>query len=58
VSLYNDITYNKDGTTVTVKKGVSHTCPDLPPLLSVEATGVCMTIGNTQMFLAAVYKSS
>jgi hypothetical protein len=28
---------------------------DLPPLLSVEATWVCIPIGNTEMFLVAVY---
>jgi hypothetical protein len=34
-----------------------HTCADLPPLLSVETTGVCIPTGNTGMFLAAVYTS-
>jgi hypothetical protein len=32
----------------------SHTCINLPPLLSVEAAGVCIPIGNTEMFHAAV----
>jgi hypothetical protein len=41
---------------VAVKKGFSHICIDLPPLLSVEATGVCILILNTELFLAAVYK--
>jgi exonuclease III len=44
-------------TAVAVKKGIPHTCVNLPPLLSVEATGVCMPIGNNEIFLAAVYKS-
>jgi hypothetical protein len=39
---------------VTVKKGILHTGANLPPLLSVEATGVCVPIGNTEMLLAAV----
>jgi hypothetical protein len=30
---------------------------DLPPLVSVEATGVCIPIGNQEILLAAVYKS-
>jgi hypothetical protein len=30
---------------------------DLPPLVSVEATGVCIPVGNSEVLLAAVYKS-
>jgi hypothetical protein len=29
----------------------------LPPFLSVEATGVCIPIGNTEILCTAVYKS-
>jgi hypothetical protein len=29
----------------------------LPPLVSIEATGVCVPIGNNEVLLAAVYKS-
>jgi hypothetical protein len=29
----------------------------MPPLLSVEETGVCMPIGNVEMLPAALYKS-
>jgi hypothetical protein len=47
----------KGGTAIAVKKGIPHTCVDLPPLLSVEATRVCVSIENTEMFLAAVHKS-
>jgi hypothetical protein len=47
---------HKCGTALALKKGIPHTCVDLPPLLSVEATGVCIPIGNTEIFLAAVYK--
>jgi hypothetical protein len=48
---------HKGGTAIALKKGIPHTCLDLPPLLSVKATGVCIPIGNTQMFHAAVHKS-
>jgi hypothetical protein len=30
---------------------------DLPPLISVEATGVCIPISNREILLVAVYKS-
>jgi exonuclease III len=50
--------YCEDGhkgvTSVAVKKGIPHTHVDLPPLLSVEAAGVCIPIGNTEMFLVVV----
>jgi hypothetical protein len=48
---------HKVGTATAVKKGIPHTCVNLPPLVSVEATGVCILIENTEMFCAAVYKS-
>jgi hypothetical protein len=48
---------HKGGTVVAVKKGIPHTCVNLPPLLPVEATGVYIPIGNPEMFLAALYKS-
>jgi hypothetical protein len=48
---------HKCGTAVAVKQGFPHACVNLPPLLSVEATGVCISIRNTEFFLAAVYKS-
>jgi hypothetical protein len=38
-------------------KALSHNHVDLPPLISVEATGVCIPIGNREILLAAVYKS-
>jgi hypothetical protein len=54
---------------IAVMKGITRTCINLPPLLSVtcinfppllsvEATRVCTKIGNTEMFLEAVYKSA
>jgi hypothetical protein len=36
----------KHGTAVAVRKGIPHKHVDLPPLISVEATGVCIPIGN------------
>jgi hypothetical protein len=42
------------GNSVAVMKDIPHTCVDLLLLLSVEATGFCISIGNTEMFLAAV----
>jgi hypothetical protein len=36
----------KGGTTVAVKKGIPHMRVDLPLLVSVEATGVYIPIGN------------
>jgi hypothetical protein len=50
---------NKGGTTIAVKKGIPHSSyVDLPPLLSLEATGVSIPIGHTEMLLASLYKSS
>jgi hypothetical protein len=48
---------NKGGTAVAVKRGIPHTYVDLPPLLSLEVTGVCIPIGHTEMLLASIYKS-
>jgi hypothetical protein len=45
----------KGGTVVSVTKGIPHNHVDLPPLVSIEATGVCIPIGNTEL-LEAVYK--
>jgi exonuclease III len=47
----------KGGTAVAVKKGVPRSYVDLPPLISIEATGVCIPIGNKEIVLAAVYRS-
>jgi endonuclease/exonuclease/phosphatase (EEP) superfamily protein YafD len=48
---------NRGGTAVAVKKKIPHTCVDLPPLLSLEATGVSIPTGHTEMLLTSVYKS-
>jgi hypothetical protein len=47
----------KGGTAVAVRKGIPHYHVNLPPLVSVEATGVCMPLGNIEVLLAAVFKS-
>jgi hypothetical protein len=47
----------KGGTATAVRKGITHNHVDLPPLISVEVTGVCIPIGNSEVMLAAVYKS-
>jgi hypothetical protein len=62
--LFQIITYRTDRfprrkgeTTVTVRKGIPHKHVDLPPLVSIEATGVCIPIDSSEVLLAAVYKS-
>jgi hypothetical protein len=47
----------KGGTDVPVREGIPHNHVDLPPLVSVEATGVCIPTGNSKVLLAAVCKS-
>jgi exonuclease III len=47
----------KGGTAVAVKKGIPHSPVHLPPLISVEASAVCIPIGNQEILLAAEYKS-
>jgi exonuclease III len=47
----------KGGIAVAVRKGFPHNQVDLQPLVSVEATGVCIPIGYSELLLAAVYKS-
>jgi hypothetical protein len=47
----------KGETSVAVRRGVPHSYVDLPPLASVEATGVCIPTGNSEILLASVYKS-
>jgi hypothetical protein len=47
----------KRGTAVAVRRGVPHNYVDLPPLVAVEATGVCIPIGNSEVLLTSLYKS-
>jgi exonuclease III len=46
----------KGGTAVAVRKGIPHNHVDLPPLVSIEARGVFLPIGNNEVLLAAVSK--
>jgi hypothetical protein len=48
----------KVGTAVEVRKCIPHNNVDLPPLVSIEATGVCIPIGNSEVLLAAIYVTS
>jgi hypothetical protein len=45
----------KGGTAVAVRKGIPHNHVDLPPLISIKATGVLIPIENCKVLLAAVY---
>jgi hypothetical protein len=36
----------KDGTAIAIRKGIPRNHVDLPPLLSIEATGVCILMVN------------
>jgi hypothetical protein len=47
----------KGGTAVEVRRGVPHNYVHLPLPVSVEATGVCIPLGNSEILLASVYKS-
>jgi hypothetical protein len=47
----------KRGTAVAVRRVVPHSYVDLPPIVSVEATGVCIPIGNSEILQASAYKS-
>jgi hypothetical protein len=47
----------KGGTAVAFRKGIPQNDVDMPQLVSVEAAGVSITIGNSEVLLAAVYKS-
>jgi hypothetical protein len=47
----------RKGGTVAVRKGIPHNYVGLPPLVSVEVTGVCMPIGKREILFPAVYKS-
>jgi hypothetical protein len=47
----------KCGIAVALRKGIPHKPVDLPPLVSVETTRICIPIGNSEVLLAAVQKS-
>jgi hypothetical protein len=44
-------------TAIAVRKGIPNNRVDLPSLVSVEATGVCIPIGNSEVLVTAVDKS-
>jgi hypothetical protein len=47
----------KGGTAFAVRKGISHSHVYLHSLVPIEAAGVCITIGDSEVLLAAVCKS-
>jgi hypothetical protein len=47
----------KGGTALAVRKGIPHNQLFLPHLVSVEATGVCIPLGKSDVLFAAVYIS-
>jgi hypothetical protein len=47
----------KGGTAVAVRKVIPYNHVDVPPLVSIEATGICIPTGNSETILAAGYKS-
>jgi hypothetical protein len=46
----------KGGTAVAVKEGIPQNLEDLPLLVSVEATGVFIPIGNSEVLLVALHE--
>jgi hypothetical protein len=47
----------KGGIATAVRKDIPHNHVHLSPLVSIEATEVCIPIGNSEMLLAVVCKS-
>lgn len=47
----------KGETSFAVRKVIPRNYVYLPPLVSVEATGVCLPAGNSRILFEAVYKS-
>jgi hypothetical protein len=47
----------KGETAVAGRKGNPHNHVDLPPLVPIEATGICIPICSSEVLLAAVHKS-
>jgi hypothetical protein len=47
----------KGGTSVAANNGMPHNHVNLPPPVSVEATGICIPNVNKEILLAAVYES-
>jgi hypothetical protein len=49
-------TGRKGGTALVARKGIPHSHVDLPPLVSIEATGVCIPIGSTEVIRVSTSK--
>jgi hypothetical protein len=47
----------RKGGTVAIRKGISYNHVDLPPLISIKATGVCILTSKSEVLLSAVYRS-
>jgi hypothetical protein len=47
----------KGGNAVAVRKAIPHNHVGLPPLVSTDATEGCIMTGNSEVLLAAVYRS-
>jgi hypothetical protein len=47
----------KGGTAIAIRKGIPHRQVDLPPLVSIEATGICIPTDKCEVLLAAIYKA-
>jgi len=48
----------KGGTAIAVRHSIPHAHVDVPPLQSIEATGISVPIASSEVLLAAVYKPS
>jgi hypothetical protein len=46
----------RGGNAFAARKGIPHNHVDLPPFLSIEATGGCILICNSEVLLTAVCK--
>jgi hypothetical protein len=51
-----DYFQDRKGRNVAFRKGIPDNCAELS-LVPLEATRVCILIGNTELLLAAVYKT-
>jgi hypothetical protein len=47
----------KGGTAGAIRKGILQNHVDLPPLISIEAPGICIPIDNSDVLLVAVCES-
>jgi hypothetical protein len=47
----------KTGRVFAERKGIPHNNVDLPPIVSIEASGNCIPIGKSDVLLVEIYKS-